>query len=156
MTGVHTNGRTDASRSWSGVQRGQRKRPVEWMIERGICLVSLSAILMVFLIFFFVGREALPIVFGQESSAAQTEVFRVEWQTRFDAEETVMGVSMFKPGNAAVLEISSLGQTLRLEPRGEKIQPGPCRDGVAVDQRFAGLARACHRRMARWPLRAER
>lgn len=78
MTGVHTNGRTDASRSWSGVQRGQRKRPVEWMIERGICLVSLSAILMVFLIFFFVGREALPIVFGQESSAAQTEVFRVE------------------------------------------------------------------------------
>lgn len=78
MTELHINGRTDAGRRWSGVQRSQRKRPVEWMIERGIFLVSLSAILMVFLIFFFVGREALPIVFGQESSAAQTEVFRVE------------------------------------------------------------------------------
>ena len=78
MTELRINGKTEAGRSWSGVQRGQRKRPVEWMIERGIFLVSLSAILMVFLIFFFVGREALPIVFGQESSAAQTEVFRVE------------------------------------------------------------------------------
>ncbi|MDB5872403.1 MAG: Adenylyl cyclase [Ramlibacter sp.] len=53
-----------------------------------------------------------------------TEVFRVEWQTRHDADETVMGVSMFKAGKAASLELSSLGQTLRLEPRGEKLSLG--------------------------------
>lgn len=78
MAQVASNQKTSAGRSWSGIRRGQRRRPLEWLIERGIFMVSLSAILMVFLIFFFVGREALPIVFGQESSATQTEVIRVE------------------------------------------------------------------------------
>jgi len=45
---------------WMGLQRGHRARPLEWLAERGIFLVSLSAIVMVFLIFLFVVREALP------------------------------------------------------------------------------------------------
>jgi len=53
-----------------------------------------------------------------------TEVFRVEWQTRHDADETVMGVSMFKTAKASQLELSSLGQTMRLEPQGEKLTLG--------------------------------
>ena len=67
-------------------------------------------------------RTLGPMYLRGKSEA--TEVFRVEWQTRHDADETVMGVSMFKPGNAAMLELSSLGQTLRLEPRGEKLSLG--------------------------------
>jgi adenylate cyclase len=53
-----------------------------------------------------------------------TEVFRVEWQTRHDADETVMGVSMFKAAKASQLELTALGQTLRLAPQGEKLTLG--------------------------------
>jgi adenylate cyclase len=53
-----------------------------------------------------------------------TEVFRVEWQTRHDADETVMGVSMFKAARSSQLEVSALGQTLRLQPQGENLTLG--------------------------------
>ncbi len=52
-----------------GIQRGHRARPLEWLAEKFIFLVSLSAILMVFLIFLFVAREALPIFFGEADTA---------------------------------------------------------------------------------------
>ncbi len=54
---------------WMGIHRGHRARPLEWLAERFIFLVSLSTILMVFLIFLFVVREALPIFFGQTDTA---------------------------------------------------------------------------------------
>jgi phosphate transport system permease protein len=56
-----------------GLERGYRARPGEWLAEKGIFLVSLTAIVMVFLIFLFVTREALPILFGRLSSAAALE-----------------------------------------------------------------------------------
>jgi class 3 adenylate cyclase len=56
--------------------------------------------------------------------AEATEVFRVDWKVDRDAEATVMGVSMFKPGTQSLLEVSALGQTLRLAPRGEKLTLG--------------------------------
>jgi phosphate transport system permease protein len=52
-----------------GIQRGQRARPLEWLAEKFIFLVSLSAILMVFLIFIFVAREALPLFLGETNTA---------------------------------------------------------------------------------------
>jgi len=55
---------------WMGLARGYRARPLEWVAEKGIFAVSLSAILMVFLIFLFVAREALPIFLGRMNSAA--------------------------------------------------------------------------------------
>ena len=55
-----------------GLRRGHRARPGEWLAEKAILLVSLSAILMVFLIFLFVARESLPILLGRmDSSVAQ-------------------------------------------------------------------------------------
>ncbi len=53
-----------------------------------------------------------------------TEVFRVDWQAGHDADETVMGVSMFKASKSSRIELSALGQTLRLEPLGEKLTLG--------------------------------
>lgn len=54
-----------------------------------------------------------------------TEVFRVDWNVANDnSEATVMGVSMFKAGKAGVLELSAAGNTVRLEPHGEKISIG--------------------------------
>ena len=52
-----------------GIHRGHKARPLEWLAEKFIFLVSLSTILMVFLIFVFVAREALPIFLGKENSA---------------------------------------------------------------------------------------
>ncbi len=54
---------------WLGIHRGHKSRPVEWLAEKFIFAVSLSAILMVFLIFVFVAREAWPVFFGKENSA---------------------------------------------------------------------------------------
>jgi phosphate transport system permease protein len=52
-----------------GIHRGHKARPVEWLAEKFIFLVSLSAIAMVLLIFLFVAREALPVFFGQTNTA---------------------------------------------------------------------------------------
>jgi phosphate transport system permease protein len=52
-----------------GIHRGHKARPAEWLAEKFIFLVSLSAILMVFLIFCFVAREALPVLFGETNTA---------------------------------------------------------------------------------------
>ncbi len=71
MTPAKTS--SSADNGWAGVRRGQQRRPLEWLVEKGIFLVSLSAILMVFLIFLFVARESLPLVLGQvDASAART------------------------------------------------------------------------------------
>ena len=52
-----------------GIHRGHKARPAEWLAEKFIFLVSLSAILMVLLIFLFVAREALPVFFGETNTA---------------------------------------------------------------------------------------
>lgn len=61
-----------------GIHRGHRARPLEWLAERFIFLVSLSTILMVFLIFLFVAREALPIFFGGANTAPLQTVLSPE------------------------------------------------------------------------------
>lgn len=65
------NPKTESRRShgWMGIHRGHKARPVEWLAEKFIFLVSLSAIAMVMLIFLFVAREALPVFFGQTNTA---------------------------------------------------------------------------------------
>lgn len=55
---------------WSGIRRGHRARPLEWIAEKLIFLVSLSTIGVVFLIFLFVAKEAFPIFLGREDSSA--------------------------------------------------------------------------------------
>jgi phosphate transport system permease protein len=57
------------SHGWMGIHRGHKARPAEWLAEKFIFLVSLSAIAMVLLIFLFVAREALPVFFGQTNTA---------------------------------------------------------------------------------------
>jgi phosphate transport system permease protein len=66
------------SHGWMGIHRGHKARPVEWLAEKFIFLVSLSAILMVLLIFLFVAREALPVFFGQTNTALVQPVIPVE------------------------------------------------------------------------------
>lgn len=72
---------------WSTIRRGVKARPVEWLAERGILLVSLSTIVMVFLIFLFVGREALPVVLGHLNAARVQEVIPPEKMEAVPAEQ---------------------------------------------------------------------
>ncbi len=58
---------------WMGLHRGHRANPVEWLAEKTILMVSLTAILMIFLIFLFVGREAWPIFAGTMNSSLAQE-----------------------------------------------------------------------------------
>ncbi len=61
-----------------GIQRGHKARPLEWVVEKGIFLVSFSAILMILLIFLFIGREAAPILFGRMDSSHGQRVIAVD------------------------------------------------------------------------------
>jgi phosphate transport system permease protein len=61
---------TRRNAGWMGLARGPRARPGEWVAERLIFLVSLTAIVMIFLIFLFVTREALPVLLGRSGAAA--------------------------------------------------------------------------------------
>jgi adenylate cyclase len=69
-------------------------------------------------------RSIGPMYLRGKSEA--TGVFRVDWQPDRDSDATVMGVSMTKTkaGKQSLLELSALGQTLRLEPSGEKLTLG--------------------------------
>jgi phosphate transport system permease protein len=69
---------TKRSHGWMGIHRGHKARPAEWLAEKLIFFVSLSTILVVFLIFLFVAREAAPIFFGRMNSAAVQEAIPVE------------------------------------------------------------------------------
>ena len=68
-----------------GLQRGHRAKPIEWLAEKVILLVSLSSILMVFLIFFFIGREAMPVALGRMNSARTQRVVPVAEMDKMDA-----------------------------------------------------------------------
>jgi phosphate transport system permease protein len=63
---------------WMGLRRGHRAKPLEWIAEKVIFTVSLSAILMVLLIFVFIGREALPVALGRMDTSLAREVIPVE------------------------------------------------------------------------------
>jgi phosphate transport system permease protein len=52
-----------------GLKRGHQAKPLEWLAEKLILAVSLSAILLILLIVVFIGRESLPVVLGQVNTA---------------------------------------------------------------------------------------
>jgi phosphate transport system permease protein len=70
-----------------GLHRGHRARPSEWIAEKLIFLISTSAILMIFLIFIFIGRAALPIIFGQMNSSLVQKVIPPEEMDRLKPAE---------------------------------------------------------------------
>ena len=69
------------------IHRSHRARPLEWIAEKFIFAVSLSAILMVFLIFLFIGREALPIFFSEMNSALVQEAIPASEMDKLPSEK---------------------------------------------------------------------
>ena len=72
---------------WMGLKRGHRAKPFEWLAEKFIFLVSLSAILMIFLIFIFIGREAIPVAFGRMNSSLTQKALAVEDMDKISPKE---------------------------------------------------------------------
>ncbi len=70
-----------------GLRRGSRARPFEWLAEKLIFVVSLTAIVMVFLIFLFVAREALPILLGRMNSSLVQKAIPVAERDRLSPRE---------------------------------------------------------------------
>jgi len=89
--------KTEEKRSigWMGLHRGHKARPLEWVAEKFIFLVSLSAILMVFLIFCFVLREALPVFMGKTNSMAAIKAVPVDQMDKMSKDDLIeyLGVS---------------------------------------------------------------
>ncbi len=69
----HEPHNTNSPHGWLGIHRGHKARPLEWLAEKFIFLVSLSAIFVVLLIFLFVAREALPVFLGRTDTALVQE-----------------------------------------------------------------------------------
>jgi phosphate transport system permease protein len=65
-----------------GLQRGHRARTGEWLAERLIFGVSLTAILLIFLIFIFIGKEAVPLILGQVNTSLVQETIPVDQMSK--------------------------------------------------------------------------
>ena len=72
-----TTAANSGNTGWAGLKRGQRANPLEWLVERLIFMISLTAILMILLIFVFIGREALPVLLGRVNTALVQKVLPV-------------------------------------------------------------------------------
>lgn len=70
-----------------GLARGHQVRPLEWIAEKAIFVVASSAIVMIFLIFLFIGRAAWPILTQQMTSSLVQDVIPVEKMDSLKPEE---------------------------------------------------------------------
>lgn len=106
-----------------GIHRGHKARPLEWVAEKLIFLVSLSTILLIFLIFVFIGREALPIIFGRVNSAATQEVIPPERIDELTPEELRAYLDVSPAEFAAMDRETKVGiMEIRMEAAGERSQ----------------------------------
>jgi phosphate transport system permease protein len=107
---------------WMGIHRGHRARPLEWIVEKFIFLVSLSAILMVFLIFLFIAREGLPIFLGQMNSALVQEVIPVSELDNLPPEKLVAYLGLTKK-QFTEMDKESLRSLMEVKEEAQKEMP---------------------------------
>ena len=72
---------------WAALATGHKPRPLEWLVEKSIFVTSLSAIVMIFLIFAFVGNKAWPIFTGKADSSKAFTIIPVEEMAKHSAVE---------------------------------------------------------------------
>ena len=72
---------------WATLATSHKSRPLEWIVEKGFFLTSLSAIVMIFLIFLFVGNKAWPIFTGQVNSSKVFNPIPVEDMAKHSPKE---------------------------------------------------------------------
>ncbi len=109
-------------RDWSTLRRTRRARPFEWLAERGIMAVSLSAILMIFLIFLFIAREALPVALGRMNSSKVGKVIAASDLDRLSKAELMEYLDL-KPKEFAKMDRETL--KLLMEVKAEAAAEAP-------------------------------
>lgn len=105
---------------WMGLHRGHQAKPLEWLAEKFIFLVSLSAIVVIFLIFVFVTREALPLALGRMDSSLMKFTRPVEDLERMTPVE-IQEYLHLKPAEYARLSPETLKELMqvRMEAQAE-------------------------------------
>ncbi len=126
----HRHPNNQGSSHWLGLRRGHRARPLEWLAERCIFLVSLSAIVTTLLIFIFIARESLPILLGQMSSSKVSEIITVEDMGKRSPEELGKYLDM-KPDEIKALDQETL--KLMVEVKAESVREKPDDKDAAVN-----------------------
>ncbi|MEW6302228.1 MAG: phosphate ABC transporter permease subunit PstC [Verrucomicrobiota bacterium] len=107
---------------WMGIHRGHQARPLEWLAEKFIFLVSLSAIVMVFLIFLFVGREALDIVLGRMNTSMVSEAIPVDQMDKLSPDALMKYLGLTKD---EFKELDKETIKVLMEVKLEEIQAAP-------------------------------
>jgi phosphate transport system permease protein len=105
-----------------GIKRGHQARPLEWIAEKVIFLVSMSALIMVALIFVFIGRESLPIFLGTEDSSHSTQMIAPADAAKHSTAELAKYLDM-KPAEVTALDADTL--KLMLEVKAEAAKDAP-------------------------------
>ncbi len=113
-----------------GLHRGHKARPLEWLVEKGIFLVASTTIVMVFLIFLFVAREAFPIFMGTMDSSSRMEQVSMEQMGKMSPAELqkLLGVSAKE-----YAELDKDTIKLLMEVKIEEIAAAPKDKDVAVN-----------------------
>ena len=106
-----------------GIHRGHRARPLEWIAEKFIFAVSLSAILMVFLIFLFIVREAMPIFFGETNSALVQDVIPADEMDQVPPEKLRAYLGLTTKQMAA-MDKESLRALMEVKEEAQKVPGG--------------------------------
>lgn len=75
------------ARNWGEILRKRTSYGVEWVVEKCIMLVSLSAVIVILLIFIFLGRESAPVFFGRLNSALIQDVIQPADIDKYSAEQ---------------------------------------------------------------------
>jgi phosphate transport system permease protein len=83
-------------------------------VERGIFAVSLTSIVMVFLIFAFVGREALPVILGQMDNARARKPYTLEEAKALPATELAKYLAV-KPAELAGYDAETIKTLVELK-----------------------------------------
>ena len=102
------------SAGWEGLKRGNKSRLGEWIAERLIFFVSLSAIVMVFLIFLFVAREALPVALGRTDSSFATKAILPEQMDKMSQAELMEYLDL-TPGQFAQMDKETLKELMKVK-----------------------------------------
>jgi phosphate transport system permease protein len=105
-----------------GLKRGHKARPLEWFAEKFIFVVSLSAIIVIFLIFLFVAREALPIFLGRMNSSLAGEVIPVEKMSTMSDKE-LMAYLELTPSQFKQMDKESLQALMEVKIETQKEIP---------------------------------
>jgi len=102
------------SHGWMGLKRGHRARPIEWLAEKFIFLVSLSAIVMIFLIFIFVAREALPVALGRTNSSKLGKVVQPDQMDKLSKAELMEYLDL-TPKQYAMMDKETLTELMKVK-----------------------------------------